>query len=233
MHGGRRAGGRDVAVVAAPVVLVGLALATRGTEVFRVLAGEDAVLEWLQVGALLVAAVAAAGAARRSAGARRLVAAGLAAGCAVAVGEELAWGGRLLDVSGTALQERNEQGETTLHNVGGGLEATFAVTALLGATGAVAALADRLPGVPRAVAAWFGAAAVAAVARLVVTDPSYEEAKLTEVTELLLYAAVAWAAIGLRAATGRAPRQAASVPAPDFSFARRRDSRARSPRSSP
>lgn len=224
-----RAVGRDVAVVAAPVVLAGLAWAARGTDLFRVLAGEDAVLEWLQVAALVVAALAFAQAARRSTGRHRLVAAGLAAGCALAAGEELAWGGRLLDLSGTALQEANEQGETTLHNVGGGLEATFAVTALAGTVGAVAALAGRLPGVPRAVAAWFGAAAVAAVARLLADDPSYEEAKLTEVTELVLYAAVAWTAVGLRGAW----RQAASDPAPAFSLARRRDSTVRSPRSSP
>lgn len=225
-EGRSEAGWREVALAGAPVVLVAVAWALRDTALYRVLTGEDAVLEWLQVAVLVAGAVVAVRGARRTAGGRRLVLGGLAAGLVVAVGEEVAWGGRLLDLSGTALQERNEQGETTLHNVGSGLEATFLFTAVAGAAGAVAALTGRLPGVPRAAAAWFVAAGVAGAARLVWSDPTYEAAKLTEATELFFYGAIAWVALGLA-------RQAASPAAARFSFDRRSDSTVRSPRSSP
>ena len=211
-----REGRSASAVLVAPAVLVGLTWAVRGTPLFRGLTGEDAVYEWLQVAALAAATVAAVVAAQRSSGRRRVVTAVLAFGCAVAAGEEMAWGGRLFDVTGTALQDGNVQGETTLHNLEGGLELSFVAT-----LGAAAVGLGRVAGVPRVLASWFAVAAVAAASRLVLSDPSFEAAKLTEATELLLYAAVAWLAVA----------QAASAAA--FSLARSSESTVRSPRSRP
>lgn len=79
---------------------------------------EDGFLEWLQVAALVLTTAVLLVRASRTRSFSAL------AGAAVAffvVGEELAWGSRLLDLAGTAIQEANRQGELTLHNLDHGL----------------------------------------------------------------------------------------------------------------
>jgi hypothetical protein len=165
---------------------------------------EDGRLEWLQVGALVVVLAACVVAAARARGRRWLVWAGAAIVMLVAVGEELAWGSRLLSLSVDAVQSSNVQGDLTLHNLGGlrGLSKTFAAVSLLGLVGALGCLAWRWRGRPRVgLAVWFGLPAVYAAMRVLDNDPITSRfAKLSEVLELVLYVALARVAVRAAAA---------------------------------
>ncbi len=91
--------------------------------VFRFLTDEDSVIEWSQFVALLASVVGAAWVAlvldRRRARGLAILFGAMALAAFVVAGEEISWGQRLLGiVTPQALEEINEQGETTLHNVG-------------------------------------------------------------------------------------------------------------------
>ena len=151
---------------------------------------EDGVLEWLQVGALAVVLAVCVVAARRE---RSLVWAGAAVVLFVALGEELAWGSRLFSVVVPAVQGRNVQGDLTIHNIGGlrGLSKTFAALALVGFAGGLAVVRRR-PGL----AVWFWLPAIYCAVRVVDNDPITSRfAKLSEILEFVLYAAMVRAAV--------------------------------------
>lgn len=98
-----------------------LALARIDVSLYRFLANEDSVLEWLQVLGYVTALVAALAIARRLWAARERRAALLYAMLAGAVlfvaGEEISWGQRIFGF-GTPeeLEGVNRQGETNIHN---------------------------------------------------------------------------------------------------------------------
>jgi hypothetical protein len=178
---------------------------------------EDGALEWLQVAALAVVLVVAA---RQLQQARRwsvpfLAWGAAAAVMAVAIGEELAWGSRLVGLTVPSVQEANVQGDVTLHNLGGmrGLSKTFGAIALVGLAGAVAVVRRR-PGL----AVWFALPALYATVRVLDNTPITSRfAKLSEILELVLYVALArWAltADGPAAATSRAPGSSPSPASP-------------------
>jgi hypothetical protein len=176
---------------AIPVAVVGLVWLLRDTRWFRVLVGEDALFEWAQVGAFVVAAVCLALAALRTHGRVRAWYGACAGVVGVAIGEELAWGTRLLDVDLSIAA--NDQGEATVHNIGQALDASFlAVTAVAVVLLAVVVARHRRDGRgPLALAVWFAVPAVYAALRLVDGDPGYAFAKLSEATELVLAVAMA------------------------------------------
>jgi hypothetical protein len=115
---------------------------------FRLLTKEDRVLEWGQVAVLLLATVGAARVAialhRRRRLGLALPWAAFALGCGLIVGEELAWGQRLLGLeTPERLSEVNQQGEITAHNIVGVQDLINGVFALAGCYGSVVALALR------------------------------------------------------------------------------------------
>jgi hypothetical protein len=151
---------------------------------------EDGVLEWLQVAALAAVLAVCVIVARRE---RSLVWAGAAVVMFVALGEELAWGSRLFSVVVPAVQGRNVQGDLTIHNIGGlrGLSKTFGALALIGFAGGLAVVRRR-PGL----AVWFWLPALYCLVRVVDNDPITSRfAKLSEILEFVLYAAMVRAAV--------------------------------------
>lgn len=172
---------------AVPVVAVGVVWLLRETRWFRVLTGEDALLEWAQVGAFAVAAWCLVHAAMRVDGRPRRAYALAALVVGVAIGEELAWGTRLLDVDVSLAG--NDQGEATVHNIGQALDLSFlAISGVAVALTAFVLVARRrgAPAPPIALAVWFAVPAAYAALRVVDGDPGYALAKLSEATELLL-----------------------------------------------
>ncbi len=170
-----------VAWLAALVALFLLTAAAQGTAVFRFLVGEDLLFEWLQAGCLAGAGVLAVQGARRAGRARRrLVLAGVAVAAFVVVGEELAWGTRLLNLSVEQVQAVNRQHDATIHNLGFGLKASFlgmaAVSTVLAAWQAVRRNFD--------LACWFAVPAVYGGLRPLSGSLTYEAAKMSEVAEL-------------------------------------------------
>jgi len=166
---------------------------------------EDGYLEWLQVGALAVVLALCAVQARRR---RSLVWGAAAVVMVVAVGEGLAWGSRLFSLAVPAVQGRNVQGDLTIHNIGGmrGLSKTFAVLALIGFAGALAVVRRR-PGL----ATWFVLPAVYSFVRVADNDPITSRfAKLSEILELVLYAALARLVVAV--AWGGHPHKASATP---------------------
>jgi len=185
------------ALVAVAVVAMVWALSDRA---YEALLTEDGPVEWLQVAALGVVFVALVRTALRTSPAwRRALTIGLAAVTFVVIGEEIAWGTRLLDLSVDAVQARNVQNEVTLHNLGGiqGLEKSFLGIAVVGlAVGAW--VARRAPGL----AVWFVGPALYGVVRVFHDQPiTYRFAKLSEVLELLLYVGLARVAVDRRHAS--------------------------------
>lgn len=151
---------------------------------------EDGVLEWLQVGALAIVLAVCVVTARRQ---RSRLWAGAAVLMFVAVGEELAWGSRLFSLVVPAVQGRNVQGDLTIHNIGGlrGLSKTFAALAVVGVAGGLAVVRRR-PGL----AVWFWLPALYAIVRVVDNDPITSRfAKVSEILEFVLYAALARVAV--------------------------------------
>lgn len=165
---------------------------------------EDGLLEWLQVVALAVVLVVSVRRARLD---RSLVWAGAAAVMIAAIGEEMAWGSRLIHLAIPSVQDANVQGDLTIHNIGGmrGLSKTFGALALIGFAGAFAVVRRR-PGL----AVWFALPAAYAFVRVVDNDPITSRfAKLSEILELVLYVAMARVAVALRA---RRPTGAGGAP---------------------
>jgi uncharacterized membrane protein len=101
---------------------VAIILARADKSVYRFLTDEDSVLEWPQVFGLAAACIFALLCAWRLHGSHRSLVAlaylAFALGCFFVAGEEIAWGERLIGY-GTpeALEEINEQRETTVHNI--------------------------------------------------------------------------------------------------------------------
>ena len=158
-----------------------LATAARGKPAFSVLLGEDGLFEWLQAVCLAAAgALAFRGAGQAGPGRRRLVLAGVGLAAVAVVGEELAWGTRLLNVSVETLQAVNRQQEATLHNIGFGLEASFLGMAAASTVLAVWQAARRR----FELACWFAVPAVYGAVRLLAGAGTYEAAKMSEVAEL-------------------------------------------------
>jgi hypothetical protein len=187
-HPLRRPLGHLVDAVAAPLFVLGVW--SFPDRVYTRWVVEDGVLEWLQAGALAVVLGVCVVAAQRQ---RSLVWAGAAVVMFVALGEELAWGSRLFSVVVPAVQGRNVQGDLTIHNIGGlrGLSKTFAALAVVGFAGGLAVV-RRHPGL----AVWFWLPALYCVVRVVDNDPITSRfAKLSEILEFVLYAAMARAAV--------------------------------------
>jgi hypothetical protein len=111
---------------------------------FRFLAKEDRVLEWVQFTLLTATVVVASSVALNLWRTERVPAAVLwalfAAGCLVIAGEEIAWGQRILDVeTPEALSEINHQDDLTAHNIRGVQDAVnlvFTAAGLFGSVGA-------------------------------------------------------------------------------------------------
>lgn len=154
---------------------------------------EDGILEWLQVAALAIVVVVLLVRVVRT----RSVAPAAGAGIAFFVaGEEMAWGSRLFEAGVPLVQTANRQGDVTLHNLHGGLTASFLAVAVAGIIGGLWIL-RRQP----SLAVWFAAPAVYAAARVAYTGViTPRAAKVSEVLELVLYLAVA------RAVTWPPPR---------------------------
>jgi hypothetical protein len=110
---------------------------------FHLLTDDDRVLEWLQFAFYAVATVLGAAAAlalwRLGNRLMALLFAAFAAGCLFITGEEVSWGQRVFGWSTPETLSRiNNQGETTIHNIGSFSTSTNAVMLLMGAYGAAA-----------------------------------------------------------------------------------------------
>lgn len=176
---------------------------------------EDGILEWLQVAALAIVVVVLLVRAVRT----RSVPAAAGAGIAFFVaGEEMAWGSRLFATGVPVVEQANRQGDVTLHNLHGGLTASFIAVALAGIIGGLWILRRR-----PSLAVWFAAPAVYAAARVAYTGViTPRAAKVSEVLELVLYLAVA------RAVTWPPPPPAGAVAFWPASFSLKRHTAGRS-----
>lgn len=108
-----------------PVLVFAAVALAQHTAQYRRVVGEDGALEWLQVIAFAVTAGLLADLARRTRGAIRAMAIGAALPIVVVIGEELSWGTRLFGSGLEVIERYKRQGDTTLHNLGGGLEVSF------------------------------------------------------------------------------------------------------------
>jgi hypothetical protein len=112
----------DVLFVVPLVGAVAIILSRADNGLYRFLTDEDSVLEWPQFFGFAAASVFALLCAGRLRGARRSLLAlaylAFGIGCFFVAGEEIAWGERVIGY-GTpeALEEINEQKETTVHNI--------------------------------------------------------------------------------------------------------------------
>jgi hypothetical protein len=179
--------------IAAPLALVGGTWAVRHTFLFGKLVSEDRVFEWTQAALLAIAFVLLASAAVAAVGRARLVLAGCAAAAFVALGEEVAWGTRIFNASVDVIAEHNGQGDVTLHNLPGGLSASFIGIALVSAGLAAMVVWRRawVPTAPDALVVWLLVPAAYCLVRLTVHEPSYWLAKLSEAVEVVFTGAVA------------------------------------------
>jgi hypothetical protein len=174
------------------------ALAALDEGAFRAVVREDSVLEWGQVAAYGVAAIVAAGIARRTDGVVRLAYAALAVCALAAIGEELSWGQRLFDIAAPErVAAANHQQELNVHNLVGAESATRMVLLVGALYGAIVPLVLR-PGPlvpPRLLVPAFGiAACYFSVRFLFLPRPSYVQAKFSEWPEFCFAVAVALAA---------------------------------------
>jgi hypothetical protein len=171
--------------LAAPVVGGALvAVAAESGRLYRVLVREDALLEWCQVGAWLIALGASALLTRRTHGRERIAWIAFALGSLAAAGEELSWGQRLLDFDTPgAFRDADKQEEATLHNLDSLETATRVAVAAVAAAGAVGAWVTRR--IPRFLVTAFAITALYELARLPAGDNAdYRFAKYAEWPEL-------------------------------------------------
>ena len=215
--------GRPATALAAAPVSVWLAVAAFGIwwpVGFYYLVAEDRVFEWVQVAAFAVAAVGCGAVAVRVRRASVAAAAFAALWCAlfvVVVGEEVAWGQRVLGVSVPALERANDQGDVSFHNVGPGLALSNLGILGISLAGALSGPAARRLGASRGwqvrpeflpppfVLPWFGMAAAFTAVRLVLPSPPARVAKFSEVAELTVALAAAITAVKLARAASRQP----------------------------
>lgn len=145
-------------LVSSPVVLAFLivpiaggllVLASRADKpLFKLITGENRILETLQFVGYLSACAAAAYVStwllRRRLGAPATLWALFAVGCLLIAGEEIAWGQTYFDwETPEALEEINEQAQTTVHNIGAVQDATGLVLLLIGLYGISSPLVYR------------------------------------------------------------------------------------------
>ncbi|MFP5343054.1 MAG: hypothetical protein ACLGIJ_09035 [Candidatus Limnocylindria bacterium] len=199
-------------LLAVPLVLhvLAVALAAAAPVAFFALTEEDAVVEWAQVAALLVAVVAGAIVTRRLGAAGLRWQAALAAVATLTVfgvaGEEISWGQRIIGVATpAALEAINVQGETNVHNIGalelGVRLGQIGVAGLLAALPVLAltlarpfARVDRLLVPPLALTLWFLPLAIYWLIRLPLV-PDTLITRFSEVPELALYVGLALLAL--------------------------------------
>ena len=185
-----------VAPVLGCVLLAVLAVAHG--HLFNAIVREDSVLEWGEVCAFGVAAVASALVAHRTDGFVRVAYALLAIAALAAIGEELSWGQRLFHVTTPeTLATANRQHELNVHNLFEVESTDFVLlaAALYGAT--VPHLRRPGPFVPprtlvpafAVVAAYFG------IRVAFLPEPTYAQAKFSEWPEFCFAAAVALTAL--------------------------------------
>jgi hypothetical protein len=179
--------------VAGPVALFALVEAARRTDRYRQIVGEDGLLEWAQVVGFAITAWALFSAARRSHAMARVALAGCGLIMVGVIGEELAWGTRLLRSGVEFIEDRNVQGDTTLHNLEGGLELSFFGIAAIAFVLALAVASRRGPlgSAPWVLVWWLVVPAIYAVYRLRAGDVPYHVAKLSEAAEVIFACAVA------------------------------------------
>ena len=177
--------------------MLGLVAVTRHTPAYRTVVAEDGVLEGAQVVGFAIAAWALLSAAARATGVRRVRFAALGMLTVAVIGEELAWGTRLLGTGIGFVEAHNEQGDTTLHNLAGGLEASFLAIAVLsvGLAAMVAAKHRSVRSAPLALAWWLAIPACYATFRLGAGDVPYHVSKFSEAVEAVFAVAVARLAI--------------------------------------
>ncbi len=194
--------GRITTVVAVlvPIALLGLTLLAEGSRFHGALVRESGILEWAQVVALGVGAWALGSAALATTGRTRTAFAVATAGVVVVIGEEVAWGTHLIGSGIGFIESRNEQGDTTLHNLSGGLDASFAGLAMVALVlaGLVAVRWEPFREVPMAVVWWLLVPAAFAVYRLLAGDVAYHVAKISEAAELVFALAVAYLSLAAR-----------------------------------
>ena len=190
---------RAVATLVVPpvgcAVLAVLAVVHEGA--FRSIVREDSVLEWSEVGAYAIAAVTAARIAWRARGVVRSAYAGLACVSAIAIGEELSWGQRVVHLTTPErVAAANRQHELNLHNLVGAESKTRLVLLAAALYGMLAPLVLR-PGPfvpPRLLVAAFAVPVVYFSVRFtLLPEPTYVQAKFSEWPELCFAAAVALA----------------------------------------
>ncbi|HEX7277812.1 MAG TPA: hypothetical protein VF244_10600 [Acidimicrobiales bacterium] len=237
------------AALAAAPLPVWLAVAAAGVwwpDGFYYFVAEDHVFEWIQVGAFAVAAAgcgAVAVSVRRVSRAAAVIAALWCALFVVVVGEEVAWGQRVLGVSVPAIERVNDQGDVSLHNVGPGLALSNLGILGIALAGALSRPAARwwatggggggghgagrpartvrpefLP--PSFVGPWFALAAAFTAVRLAWPSPPARVAKFSEVAELTVALAAAITALKLARATSTSARNDLEESSPRNGFAR-------------
>ena len=178
---------RTVWDAAVPVALFVIVFALRGTTAFHLVVGEDGVLEWAQVAGFAVAAWASFSAGLHAFGRTRL--AYYASGTVLVgvIGEEMAWGTRLIGSGLGFVEAHNEQGDTTLHNLGGVLELSFlGITAVATVLGMLILLRwAPFRDVPLTLVWSLMVPAAYTACRVVAGDVPHHVAKLSEAAELV------------------------------------------------
>ena len=201
--------GATVALLVGPLLgAVLVALASRSTDLYRLLVREDALFEWAQVIVYLYvigfALVAAPRLWRSGCPTSTAVIGGLALVSLLSVGEELSWGQRLIGFGTPEIAASNRQGELTLHN-DARFEGAFRMGILtVGVYGFVApfVVRRRTPLVPpRRLVMFFAVVAAYYTARVLFLEtPTYVEAKYSEWPETCLAMAFALWSAQVRAA---------------------------------
>jgi hypothetical protein len=186
--------------VLGPLALFGIVVASWETKHLRSVAGEDGVLEWGQVAAFAVAVWALFSAAAHVVGRARLAYLGAGVVVVGVIGEELAWGTRLIGSGITFVEAHNDQGDTTLHNLGSALDVSFlGIVAAASMLGLLVVLRwSPFRAVPLSLAWWLFVPAVFAAYRVIAGDVPYRVAKLSEAAEVVFAVAVARLALSAR-----------------------------------
>ena len=181
-----------VAILAAPAAGGTLVAAGAADDsLYRTLVREDALLEWLQVLLWVAAFVFAVVLVGRTSGRERVAWAVFALGALAALGEELAWGQRIVGFSTPdALADGDKQDEAAIHNVRELEAPTRLAVAAVAAAGCAAAWTTVR--VPRCLTGAFALVAGYEVLRVAAGEsPPYWFAKWSEWPETCFAGALA------------------------------------------